>query len=170
MTSFFYERKRKTCIIFEIKKAMNFYQILKSAHSGWRYIVFALLVIAVVNALSGWLGKKTYTEGTRKLNVFTLISAHIQLLFGLGLYFISPLTKIASSEPIGRYWKMEHISMMILAIILITIGNSKSKKVTDAVAKHKAVAIFFGLALVIIVGAIFMMVKADPSRTFFGVS
>ncbi|MBB2146079.1 cytochrome B [Pedobacter sp. LMG 31464] len=148
----------------------NLYGILKSAHSGWRYIVFVLLVVAVINALSGWLGKKTYTEGNRKLNVFTLISAHIQLLFGLVLYFISPLTKLPASEAIGRYWKMEHISMMILAIILITIGNSKSKKITDGVAKHKAIAIFFGLALVIIIGAIFMMVKADPSKTFFGVS
>ncbi len=149
---------------------MNFYEILKSAHAGWRYIVFVLLVIAVISALSGWLGKKTYTEGNRKLNVFTLISAHIQLIFGLILYFLSPLTKLPSSEAIGRYWKMEHISIMILAIILITVGNAKSKKVTDAVAKHKNIAVFFGLALIFIIAAIMMMIKADPSKTFFGVS
>lgn len=149
---------------------MNFYNILKSAHSGWRYIVFVLLVIAVIQALAGWFGKKPYTEGNRKLNVFTLISAHIQLVFGLILYFVSPLTKMASSEAIGRYWKMEHISMMILAIILITVGNAKSKKVDAALSKHKTIAIFFGIALVIVVAAIFMMTKADPAKTFFGVS
>jgi len=149
---------------------MNFYNILKSAHSGWRYVVFLLLVVAVVQALAGWFGKKTYTEGNRKLNVFTLISAHIQLVFGLILYFLSPLTKLPSSEAIGRYWKMEHISIMILAIILITVGNAKSKKVTDAVVKHKNIAIFFGLALVFIVAAIFMMTKVGPAKTFFGVS
>ena len=149
---------------------MNFYNILKSAHSGWRYIVLTLLVVAVIQALAGWFGKKTYTEGNRKLNVFTLISAHIQLIFGLVLYFLSPLTKLASSEAIGRYWKMEHISIMILAIVLITIGNAKSKKVDAAISKHKTIAIFFGLALLFIVVSIFMMVKADPSKTFFGVS
>lgn len=68
--------------------------ILKSAHSGWRYVVFILLVIAVINALSGWLGKKPYTEGNRKLNVFTLVSAHIQLLLGLAVYFLNGWYKI----------------------------------------------------------------------------
>ena len=146
------------------------YEILKSAHSGWRYLVLILLIVAVVQALAGWFGKKTYTEGNRKLNVFTLISAHIQLVLGAVLYFLSPLTKGAMSEPLFRYWKVEHISMMIIAIVLITIGNAKSKKVADAVAKHKTIAIFFGVALIIIIAAIVLMTKADPSKTFFGVS
>jgi hypothetical protein len=149
---------------------MNFYDILKSAHSGWRYVVFFLLLIAVIQALTGWFGKKTYTEGNRKLNVFTLISAHIQLLFGIVLYFLSPLTKGPMGDAMYRYWKAEHISIMVIAIILITVGNAKSKKVTDAVAKHKTIAIFFGLAFIFIVAAIFMMTKSDPSKTFFGVS
>jgi len=149
---------------------MNLYGILKSAHSGWRYIVLILLLVALLQALAGWLGKKGYTEGNRKLNVFTLISAHIQFLFGLILYFLSPFTKGPSSEALYRYWKMEHIAIMLLAVVLITIGNSKSKKITDGVAKHKAIAIFFGLALILIIASIFMMVKNDPSRTLFGVS
>jgi len=149
---------------------MNLYGILKSAHSGWRYIVLILLVVALLQALAGWLGKKGYTEGNRKLNVFTLISAHIQFLFGLILYFLSPLTQGPTSEALFRYWKMEHIAIMLLAVILITVGNSKSKKITDGVAKHKTIAIFFGLALILIIGSIFMMVKNDPSRTLFGIS
>lgn len=149
---------------------MNFYEILKSAHSGWRYIVLILLVVAVIQALAGWFGKKTYTEGNRKLNVFTLISAHIQLVFGLVLYFLSPLTKGPTADAMYRYWKMEHIAIMILSIVLITIGNAKSKKVDAAISKHKTIAIFFGLALVFIVVAIFMMTKADTSKTFFGIS
>lgn len=146
------------------------YNILKSAHSGWRYIVLILLVIAVINALAGWFGNKTYTEGNRKLNVFTLISAHIQLLIGLVLYFLSPLTKLPMSDAIGRYFKAEHTAMMIIAIILITVGNAKSKKVTEAVAKHRTIAVFFGLALILIIVAILLMTKSVPGRTFFGVS
>ena len=149
---------------------MNTYEILKNAHSGWRYVVIILLLIAVINAVMGWMGNKSYTEGNRKLNVFTLISAHIQLVIGLILYFLSPLTKGPMANAMYRYWKVEHVAIMILAIILITVGNAKSKKVTNAVAKHKSIAIFFGLALLLIVIAIFMMVKADPSKTFFGIS
>lgn len=144
------------------------YQILKSAHSGWRYIVFVLLVIAVIKALSGWFGNKTYTEGDRKLNVFTLISAHIQLLFGLVLYFVGDWYKADSSNAVGRYWKMEHISMMIIAIVLITIGNSKSKKLTESIAKHRTISVFFGLALILIIVTILLMVKDVPGRSFFG--
>ncbi|TCD12737.1 cytochrome B [Pedobacter frigidisoli] len=146
------------------------YQILKSAHSGWRYIVFVLLVIAVIKALSGWFGNKSYTEGDRKLNVFTLISAHIQLLIGLVMYFVGDWYKVDSSNAVGRYWKMEHISMMIIAIILITVGNSKSKKLTEAVAKHRTISVFFGLALILIIVTILLMVKDVPGRSFFGMT
>ncbi|NTE03605.1 cytochrome B [Agrobacterium tumefaciens] len=145
--------------------------ILKSAHSGWRYVVFLLLIIAVVKALSGWFGNKAYTEGDRKLNVFALISAHIQLVIGLVLYFSEGWYKMSSAgAPAVRYFKMEHITMMVIAIILITVGNAKSKKVADAVAKHRTIAIFFGLALVIIIVSILMMTKSVPGRTFFGIS
>ena len=149
---------------------MSFYEILKSAHSGWRYIVFALLVIAVLQALAGWFGKNPYTEGNRKLNVFTLISAHIQLVFGAVLYFLSPLTKGAMSDPLYRYWKVEHISLMVIAIVLITIGNAKSKRAATALAKHKTVSIFFGIALLLVVVAIFMMTKVGPATKFFQMS
>lgn len=147
---------------------MDLYSILRSAHSGWRYIVLILLVIATIQALAGWFGRNNYTEGNRKLNVFTLISAHIQLLFGLVLYFLSPLTKGPMSDSLFRYWKVEHALMMVIALVLITIGNAKSKKLADSTAKHKVIAIFFGIGLLLIVGSIFMMTKNDPSRTFFG--
>jgi len=146
---------------------MNTYEILRSAHSGWRYIVIILLFVAIIQALLGWTGDKPYTAGHRKLNVFTLISAHIQLLFGLVLYFLSPLTKLPSADAIGRYWKMEHVSLMILAVILITIGNAQSKRITDEKGKHRTIAVYFGIALLLIIGAIFMMIMADPTRTWY---
>ncbi len=146
------------------------YEILRSAHSGWRYVVILLLLAAFITALSGFTGKKPFTEGNRKLAVFALISSHIQLVLGLLLYFMNDWYKMDSSVASNRYWKMEHISMMVIAIILITIGNSKSKKATDAVAKHKSIFMFFGLGLLIITVAILLMVKADASRSLFGIS
>ena len=156
--------------IFE-QKLTCMYSFFKEFHSGFRYIVLLLIVIAIVQAIIGWLGKKPYTEGNRKLNVFALISAHIQLVFGLVLYFMNDWYKADSSIAIGRYWKMEHIGMMVLAIILITYGNARSKKTADAgPVRHRNVALYFGLALVLIVAAVIAMVKADPTRSLFGVS
>ena len=145
-------------------------EILKGIHSGWRYLVLALLVLAIINALAGWLGNKPYTAGNKKQNLFTLIAAHLQLLGGLAVYFVNGWYKVDSSMAMGRYWKMEHVGLMLLAIVLITVGNAKSKKAITNVAKHKTIAIFFGLALLIIVVAIFTMVKSDPSRSYFWVS
>ncbi|TCD02910.1 cytochrome B [Pedobacter psychroterrae] len=141
------------------------YQILRSAHSGWRYVVLILLVLALIQALAGWFGKKPYTEGNRKLNVFALIATHIQILVGLVMYFISPLVEAGI-----RYWKMEHIGMMIFAAILVTVGNARSKRGDDGAAKHRTIAIYFGLALIVIVAAILAMTKVDPTRSFFGIS
>jgi hypothetical protein len=146
------------------------YEILRDAHSGWRYLVILLLLAAFISALSGFFGKKDFTEGNRKLAVFALISAHIQLVLGLLLYFMNDWYKLDSSVAVNRYWKMEHISMMLIAIILITIGNAKSKKATNALAKHRNIFVFFGFALLIITVAILLMVKADPSRPLFGIS
>ncbi len=144
---------------------MNFYSILREAHSGWRYVVFLLLIIAFVNALLSLINNKPYGAGDRKINLFTLIATHLQVVFGLVLYFVSPLVEAGI-----RYWKMEHIAMMLLAAVLVTIGNSRSKKAATDKLKHRGVMLYFGMALVIIIAAIFMMIKADPARTFFGMS
>ena len=149
---------------------MSIYEILKDAHSAWRYVVILLLLAAFIGALSGYIGKKDYTEGNRKLNVFALISTHIQLLLGLILYFMNDWYKVDSSAAVGRYWKMEHISIMLIAVILITVGNSRSKRLALPVAKHRNIFVFFGFALLLITVAILMMVKADPNRPLFGIS
>jgi cytochrome bd-type quinol oxidase subunit 2 len=135
------------------------YNILLHAHSGFRYVVGILLIIAVVVSIACWLGKSNYSNGNRLLNLFTLISAHIQLLIGLALYFVSPFVKFGPDtmkDDTTRYWTVEHITMMIIAIALITVGHSKSKKALTPVAKHKSIAIFYTIALIIIVLAIYL--------------
>ncbi|QQL49546.1 cytochrome B [Mucilaginibacter ginkgonis] len=147
---------------------MNAYTIVKYLHSGLRFVVAILLLLAIVNALIGWLGNKTYTNGNRKLNLFAMISAHTQLLVGLALYFISPFVQFGANtmkDSATRYWTVEHISMMIFAIILITIGYSRSKKAQEPASKHRTVAIFFTLAIIVIIAAI-----AQSHRPMLGIS
>ena len=137
--------------------AMTPYSFVKDLHSGFRYIVFVLVLVAIIQSLLGWLGKKPYTELNRKLNLFALISAHTQLLIGIVLYFLSPLVQFNSGtmkNDTTRYFTVEHWVMMIIAIVLITIGHSKSKKITLPEGKHKAIAIYYTIAFLVIVGAI----------------
>ena len=147
---------------------MTPYKFFLLLHSGFRYIVMILILLAILQSFVGWFGKKAYNEGNRKINLFTLISAHTQLVIGLVLYFLSPLVVFAKAtmkEPVARYWTVEHITMMIIAIILITIGYSKSKRIILPEGKHRTIAIFYSLALLIIVVTIIM-----SKRGFFGVT
>jgi NADH:ubiquinone oxidoreductase subunit 6 (subunit J) len=136
---------------------MDNYVIIKQLHSGFRYIVFLLVLVAIIQSLVGWLNQKPYTETNRKINLFALISAHTQLLIGLVLLFVSPLVHFDSStmkDSVTRYFSVEHWVGMIIAIILITIGHSKSKKIILPESKHRTIAIFYIIALLVIVATI----------------
>lgn len=142
---------------------MTAYSFLQHLHSGFRYIVLALILAAIIGSLIGWLGKKPYTNGNRKLNLFALISAHTQLLIGIVLYFISPLVQFNSEtmkNNVSRYFTVEHWVMMVIAIVLITIGHSKSKKAATPEGKHKVVAIFYIIALLIILVGIILIPRS----------
>ena len=142
---------------------MNAYSFFLHLHSGFRYIVLLLVLLAIIRAWNDWLGKKSYSEGNRKLNLFTMISMHTQLLIGLILYFLSPFVQFNSQtmkQFDTRYWTVEHLTAMIIAIILITIGHSKSKKIALPEGKHKAIAIYYTLALVIVIVTIILSKRA----------
>jgi len=131
-------------------------QILQHLHSVNRWIVLVLLLLTIITAFQGWFGKKTYTEGDRKKALFTLISTHIQVLIGLGLYFISPFVTSGGGmkDKVWRFYAVEHFSMMLLAAILITIGYAVAKRKTVDVSKFKITAIFFVIALLIMLAGI----------------
>lgn len=131
------------------------YYFLLKLHSGIRYIALMLLVASVVWAIYGLFTKKEYTESQRKTALFAMISAHTQLLVGLLLYFMSPMVNFSAIKvPEVRYWTMEHSTMMIFALVLITIGHVKAKKLKKDLDKHKKIVLFYGLALVVIVAAL----------------
>ncbi|MGY0407189.1 MAG: hypothetical protein ACWIPJ_02365 [Polaribacter sp.] len=134
---------------------------MKDVHSYWAYLVLAFLIFAVANAIIGFTQKKQFTDKDLRIGLFTLIATHIQLLIGLGWYFMSPWYKalktdsaVVMADKPTRLLAIEHPAMMLLAIVLITIGWSVHKKKTEDTAKFKTFVIFYGLALVLILARI----------------
>jgi hypothetical protein len=126
---------------------------LAHTHSLLRWILLILLVYAVFRALSA--GGKRYFEKDRKTALVVLILSHLQLLLGLGLYFgKSYHTMLTASDVMKnafmRFWAVEHLTGMLLAIALITIGYGKIKRGTDDAGKWKAQRLFYTIALIII--------------------
>jgi uncharacterized membrane protein YphA (DoxX/SURF4 family) len=128
-------------------------QALVSAHSGLRWIALVLLIFAIFNAFTA----KSYEKKHRMVNLFTMITFHTQLLLGLVLYFTSEKVQFVDGwmkEAVYRFFGMEHLAGMLLAIVAITIGHSKSKKGNDDTAKFKAIKIWYVLALILVLAFI----------------
>jgi hypothetical protein len=143
--------------IFVYIKKIFMYSILQKFHSGWAYLALLVLVIAVINAIIGLASKKEFTPKDRKIALFGLIGIHVQLLIGIILYFVSPLGLASFGQMADkalRLTSLEHPLINLIAIVLITIGWSKHKKLTTSESKFKTFSIFYGLGLVLILSRI----------------
>lgn len=137
------------------------YSVVQFVHSYWAYLVLIVLVVATFNGLVKFFGKKEYEGKDMSMALFTLIVMHIQLLIGLVLWFVSPngLSAIQANGMGGltsqaRQLAVEHPTLMIIAVVLVTIGYSKHKKQRLSTAKFKKIAIFYTLALVALLAVI----------------
>lgn len=137
------------------------YTGLLHTHNLLRYVVVILLILSIVKSFSGWFGKKSFEKSDDKISLFLLISSHLQLLIGLGLYFISPIVEAALSdmstamkEPQLRFWAVEHISAMIIGIAIITLGRIMSKKAKSDTIRFRRQAIYYLLAGLLIFSSI----------------
>ena len=137
------------------------YDTIKILHSYWAYLVLLIVVLATLNAVFKYLGKKEFSNKDLRISLFALIVMHIQLLLGLILFFVSPngLNSIKTNGMGGltsaaRLLAVEHPFVGILAVVLITIGFSKHKKKLTAIAKFKTLAIFYAFALILVLSRI----------------
>lgn len=145
------------------------HKILLQAHAYNRYIILILLVSVIIKSLSGWLGKKPFDNPDDKVSLFLLIFTHLQLVIGLVLYFVSPWVKFGAETmkvKDYRYWTVEHITGMVIAIVLITVARITMKKMQSAEAKHKRLFIFNLIALIIIVAVIFFSGRGLLTSTY----
>lgn len=118
-----------------------------------------ILIAAIVMAWRGWLQTMDYSANDEKVGLFTVIAMHIQLLTGMILFFLSPFVQFGDMKnTMGdsqlRFWTVEHTLLMLAAVVLVTLGRAGAKKVEEATAKHKKIAIFFIIALILILVSI----------------
>ena len=108
------------------------YSTVLALHSLVRWFVLTSLLFSIFLAYKGWFTKKKFSRFDYSIRHQTATIAHIQLILGLWLYFISPVIdyflhhyKDAVHERETRFFGMEHSVMMLIAIIIITIGSAK---------------------------------------------
>ncbi|MBZ9778580.1 hypothetical protein LB452_06555 [Psychroflexus sp. CAK8W] len=138
------------------------YEVIQIVHSYWAYLVLLILTLATFNAIIKTLGKKSFGPQDFRISLFTLIVSHIQLLIGIVLYFVSPYFNVLLEKGMGgvmkndtvRLYVIEHPLTMIISIVLITVGYSKHKKKLASNKKFRTIAIFYALALLLMLSRI----------------
>ncbi|MFQ5448920.1 MAG: cytochrome B, partial [Saprospiraceae bacterium] len=84
-------------------------------------------------------------------------AAHLQLLLGLALYFMSNKVVFSGESmkvAVNRFFTAEHSLIMLLAIVLITIGYTKAKKATEEAVKFKTTFRYYLAALILVLAGI----------------
>lgn len=123
----------------------------------WLPFVYLLLMLAVlVQNFLVWKGQKPFTPKLVRQNKIALILTHVQATVGIVMLamliskgvFADMGSKMGVSE--WRFSYVEHPFTMLLAAVLITIGNSKSKRAHTDQEKSRQILLWFGLGLLLI--------------------
>lgn len=134
------------------------YSATLMVHSYLRWLVLAFAILAVMRAIAGWHGKGLFTPADDRAGRAFTVLVDIQLLVGLLLYVaLSPITRstmtnmgAAMRDSVLRFWAVEHIFGMLVAVALAHIGRAKVRRLIDSTSRHKTAAIYYGLALLVI--------------------
>lgn len=138
------------------------YEIVLGTHNVVRWLMLLAGVYAFARACRGWMGNHHWhVQDTQAGKMFAGV-ASLQLLLGVILYiFLSPVTRQAFSDfgaamrtPDIRFYAVEHLVLMLVAVALAHIGVKRAGKATDERVRHRVSAIFFGLSLVAMLAGI----------------
>lgn len=140
---------------------MSAYYLLLVFHSCFRWLVLVSILLSLYRSYTGWSQKKSFTHADNTIRHITATIAHVQLLIGLSLYFVSPIISYflhnfgtAVHDRQLRFFGMEHSLMMLVGITVLTIGSAKAKRRSTDLAKHRTVAIWYTIALLVILSSI----------------
>jgi len=142
------------------------YEILKHTHSGLRWVALILILLAIYNSITA----KEFGKRQKLINLFSMVSLHTQLILGLVLYFNSPLVRFYQGwmkDAEDRFYGMEHLAGMVIAIALITFGYVKSKKGTTPAEIYKPIKLFYIIGLILILASIPWPFRANLGGGWF---
>jgi protein-S-isoprenylcysteine O-methyltransferase Ste14 len=135
----------------------DMYSFLLHLHSILRWVVLLLLLVAIFNSLVA--GERPFIRTDARTSSIMVGFADLMLLIGLALWYFGPRgykfienmgMSAVMKDPYARFFAIEHITAMVLAIILLHIGKVQGRKAISDKAKHKRTLLFYVLALLII--------------------
>lgn len=135
------------------------YQFTLVIHSVLRWLIIVLLIVNITRSFLH--NNNLYSLKDRSWNLRLLIITHITFLIGLYQYFFGPkglalikaygMSTVMKDKTL-RFWAVEHMTGMLIAIVLITMTSNLSKKsIGGDATKHKKLFWFYIIALFVII-------------------
>jgi hypothetical protein len=144
------------CCLRNKTKIMSLYPILVHIHSVLRWVLLVFMIYSLVISFIKWRKSGAFSKTDSLMASLTVHFSHLQLLVGFILYFISfkvMFDKAAMTSPMIRFFTVEHISIMIIAITCLTIGNIKAKK-AEPTKKAKLIFLWFAVGFILMMAGI----------------
>lgn len=138
------------------------YVPMLSLHNTLRWVVIITALYALYRYYTGLMQRKEFAKSDRQAGLFFMIAMDLQLLVGLLLYFvISPITQsgmqnmaAAMQDSRLRFIMVEHMTIMIVAVILVHIGYATVKRADNATSKFRRGAIWYSLTILAVLAGI----------------
>ncbi len=138
------------------------YLAVLTIHNVLRWFVILFGLMAAIGGFVGWLGKRPWGRGDNRAGMLFTMVLDLQFLVGALLYFVlSPITRGALGNMAGamgnavtRYFAVEHVALMVLAVVVAHVTRSRTRRAAGEVARHRTAAIGFSLSMLLILAAI----------------
>lgn len=121
----------------------SFLQNFLFLHSYLRYFILLFALVVAVQSLVGMMRNKKFKKVNKQLALSLLIFCDLQLVLGIILYYYKVIGAGMFSagdlmkNPYSRFYAVEHSLAMIIAIVLVHVGYTVTKKNIDDDRKFK---------------------------------
>lgn len=150
------------------------YSYLLISHSWLRWIVLIALLYAIGKAYSGVRTDRPFSKSDSRLLFATTRLTTIQFLLGIGLYFTSPLTQYflnnfseAVHEREPRFFGLEHVTIMVIAVAILEMGAAKVKRQHDDRLKFQTMLRWLVIGLLLILSSVPWSFSPFTARPLF---
>lgn len=130
-------------------------------HSLIRWLVILFMLVALFKSWDGLLKGRVFSKTDDRVRHWTATVAHLQMMIGIVLYAKSPVVNHywSGAEPAGQgsgasFFPLIHLLLMLIAIVVLTIGSAKAKRMLTDHDKFKTMAIWFTISIILIMIAI----------------
>ena len=126
---------------------MSLYAIALLCHSYLRWIIVVFALIVLARSVQGWLAARPWSSNDERPYQILIACVDTQFVLGLALYLgLSPFVRVfwanvsvGMKNPSLRFFGLEHVFSMVIALAVLHVGRARSKRVLDVSQRHRRV-------------------------------